>query len=365
VRRNNPELRAARKLGCPVQSYAQALGALTKKYDTIAVSGSHGKSTTTALLALALIEAGLDPTVIVGTKLREFGGKNFRKGNSSYLVIEADEWNKSFHSYFPKVAVVTNIDKEHLDTYKTFEGVVRGFARYFKNMRRGGVLVLNKGDQALRKLGKKIEGEKKIKVIWYNDGKFEKHPLGIPGAMNQTNAEGAWRAAELLGASKEAADLAFGAYQGAWRRMEKLETKNLQLTASEIYSDYAHHPTEIKATLAALRGKYPQHNIVCIFEPHQADRLTRLFNEFKNSFGDADKVIFLPAYRVAGREEKAGKDSFALAQEVNKRKKSVFYAQDFLAATKLIADDLDDRDSVIVFMGAGTIDANARKFLNI
>ena len=134
VTKDNPELEAALAVGARVVSYPEAVGELTQKFDTIAVAGSHGKSTTTALIALALVRAGLDPTVIVGTKLREFsptgGGSNFRAGKSKWLVLEADEYGRAFHHYTPKVAVVTNIDKEHLDTYKTFPGVAAGFGKF-------------------------------------------------------------------------------------------------------------------------------------------------------------------------------------------------------------------------------------------
>src|SRR3989344_3391468 len=126
----NPEIEEALSRGLPTQSYAEALGELTKDYKTITISGAHGKSTTTALSALVLEQGGFDPTVIVGTKLKEFGNSNFRAGQSPYLVLEADEWNKSFLNYHPFAAIVTNIDVEHLDTYKNIEEIEKAFVEY-------------------------------------------------------------------------------------------------------------------------------------------------------------------------------------------------------------------------------------------
>lgn len=365
VKKDNSELKAARKLKIKTASYPEALGELTKKYYTIAIAGSHGKSTTTALISLILIKAGLDPTVIVGTKLREFGNSNFRMGKSKYLVTEADEWNRSFHNYFPKVAVITNIDKEHLDTYKDFKGVVAGFERFLKNLPRGGMVVANFKDAAVRKLALKAKEKRGIHVFFYNQKKFRRHPLLIPGRHNQINAEAAWQTAKIFGIERVVANKVFKNYRGAWRRLERLTTNNLQLT-TKIYSDYAHHPTEIKATLQALREKYSEERIVCVFEPHQEERLKILFNDFLHAFDLASKLVLLPVYKVPGREKRTVKDradSFSLAQEIKRRKIQTFYAPDFNSAIKAIKDDLRTK-TIVVFMGAGDIDAQARKLLS-
>ena len=150
VPKTNPEYTKAKELQIPTQSYPEALGQLTQQYYTIAVSGSHGKSTTTAMIALVLVEAGLDPTVIVGTKLKEFGGSNFRMGKSNYLVIEACEYDSSFANYFPKISVVTNIDKEHLDYFKTFGNVIKEFKKFILKLPADGFLVANKDDKNIQ-----------------------------------------------------------------------------------------------------------------------------------------------------------------------------------------------------------------------
>ncbi|MBI2454221.1 MAG: UDP-N-acetylmuramate--L-alanine ligase, partial [Parcubacteria group bacterium] len=236
IKPENPEYAAVVSKGIKILSYAQAVGELTKKYFTIAVCGSHGKSTTTALIGLILIEAGLDPTIIVGTKLKELGDSNFRLGKSNYLVLEADEYARSFHNYFPKIAVVTNIDKEHLDIYKNLAGVLAGFKKFFGNISRDGSLIANKDDINVKKILDSKFHFLFSNLVWYGKGK---HKLSIPGVHNQFNAEAAWQAVKLLGIKKPTADKVFKSYTGAWRRLELLTTNYKLLTT--VYSDYAHH----------------------------------------------------------------------------------------------------------------------------
>ncbi|MFY9493426.1 MAG: UDP-N-acetylmuramate--L-alanine ligase [Minisyncoccia bacterium] len=385
VRSDNPEYAEAAAKGYPLLSYAQAVGELTKKYYTIAVAGSHGKSTTTALIGLILIKAGLDPTIIIGTKLKELGptslklrgaGTNFRLGKSRYLVLEADEYARSFHNYFPKISVLTNIDREHLDVYKNLAGVLAGFRRYLKNV--SEYIVANSEDRNVKKVLNLFEPEDlraerpksytlNHKVVWYGEGK---HPLAIPGAHNQFNAEAAWQAVKLLGVSKSVADKVFRTYNGAWRRMELIYPNKLtKLKAfvpssgrgakSCVYSDYAHHPTEIKATLQALREKYPKRKLVCVFQPHQQDRLNRLFGDFIKAFSTADKTIIYPLYKVKGRDS-TGKTSIDLVRKINKE--TVLYAGNFKKVLELIGPEIKT-GSIIVFMSAGDLDGKVRRYL--
>lgn len=349
----HPELKQAKKLNIETKSYAETLGDLTKKYWTIAVSGSHGKSTTTALISLILIRARFDPTVIVGTKLKEFGNLNFRLGKSEYLIIEADEWNKSFLNYWPKIIVLTNIDKEHLDTYGTETGVIKTFSEYVNHLPKDGILIANWQD----KNSKKVALSSGKKVVFYNKGKFPGHKLQVPGRHNQLNAEAAWQAARTLGVKKSVADLALASYQGAWRRLEKLQTTNHKLQT--IYSDYAHHPTEIKATLAALRQKYPKKKIICVFQPHQADRLTRLFSDFKNAFAEADKVILVPVYKPKGREILSNEKTSLDLYNAIKNKHDAAYCNSFGEIKKYL--NTSNQKSVFVFMSAGDLDSWLRK----
>ena len=225
---SNPEIRAARKLGLNILSYPEALGRLTKTYDTIAVSGSHGKSTTTAMVSLILKKAGYDPTVILGTKLKEFGDKNFRSGKSDWLVIEADEWQAAFLNYSPFINIITNIDREHLDFYKNLSRLKKTFLRFIERTREGGALVLNRDDKNLYSLRSAIFGiakARKLKVRWYStksrgDSKKIRAKLRIPGEHNVSNALAAFALTRLLRIPERTTLRAISEYRGAWRRME-------------------------------------------------------------------------------------------------------------------------------------------------
>ncbi|MDP3015127.1 MAG: UDP-N-acetylmuramate--L-alanine ligase [bacterium] len=356
----NPEFEQAGFLKIPIKSYAEFIGDLTKLYKTLAVSGSHGKSTTTALLSLVLIKAGFDPTVIVGTKLKEFGDSNFRNGKSEYLVLEADEYQKSFLRYSPAAAIITNIDREHLDIYKNLNEIKKVFLKFINNIQFGGILVVNKDDKNLFSLKNKIQkiAEKnKLKIYWYsifprdikiasgyrprNDGKnviasqrrsnLNKSMLSrrmsailkIPGEHNLSNSLAAYTLAKVLGIKEKDIFNAVGGYRGAWRRMElrgylnlKPKTKNLKPI---IYDDYAHHPTEIKATLAGIAQKWPKTAIICVFQPHQAQRLSALFKEFVGAFDNADVLILLDIFKVKGRDNVSHNiNSKKLAEAVEK-----------------------------------------------
>jgi len=368
VRNENPELQCARKLGIETQTYAEALGDVTRKYFTFAVCGAHGKSTTTAMLSLILIEAGFDPTVILGTKLREFENSNFRRGKSEYLVIEADEFNKSFLHYSPQVVIATNVDKEHLDTYGNLGNVIRTFSQFLKKVPKSGAIVVNRKDrnsmQAFRSVRKMRHAPK---MIYINQGKDSHWPLQIPGKFNQLNAEMAYRAAQFVGISKTVARKVLPRYRGSWRRMEQLvpRSKNGRGNDQLFFSDYAHHPTEIAATIDALKKKYPKKKLVVVFEPHHIGRLNDLFKEFTSCFDEADALILLPIYHVAGREKgleklKVAKDLFnAMRDRENPKKKMCL--KNIQQSFKLLKKY---SNSVIVFMGAGTIDANVRKVFN-
>ena len=153
VQKDNPELSEAKRRKLKVKSYAQVLGELTKKYKTITVSGAHGKSTTTAMTALVLEKGHCDPLVIVGTKVREFGDSNFRPGLGGYFVLEADEWNKSFLNYRPQIAVLTNIDEEHLDIYKNIDHIEAVFKQFLTKVSKNGLIVANADDKIVKKIG--------------------------------------------------------------------------------------------------------------------------------------------------------------------------------------------------------------------
>jgi len=199
VKADNPELLKAKSYNLKAITYPEALGEITKQYYTIAVSGAHGKSTTTAMLGLVLAKAGLDPTVIVGTKVKEFGDSNFRAGKSKFLVIEACEYDDSFLNYSPKIIVVTNIDKEHLDYFKNFANVKKAFKNFIAKLPKDGFLVNKENKKDFPKL-------KKI--------------LKVPGEHNIKNASMALQVARILGIADKITFKALSEFKGTWRRFE-------------------------------------------------------------------------------------------------------------------------------------------------
>ena len=349
VSSGNPEIKKAKKEGIPLLSYPEAVGGLTGKYKTISIVGAHGKSTVTAFVSLALIKGGFDPTVIIGTRLKQFGppeGKNFREGGGEYLVLEACEWKNAFLNYSPAAAIITNIDREHLDFFKNILNIKKSFLKFISNVKNGGLLVLNKDDKNLKSLAgqiKKIAAKNKIRVFWYGLNPLSpaaakiKNVLKVPGAHNLSNALAAYTLARQMGISEKIILKALGGYRGIWRRLElrgtlrksiannireysRINSGKIRDLKIPVYDDYAHHPTEIKASLQALREKYPKSKIICVFQPHQAERLKALFKDFVSAFDGADKLILLPVYEVAGRDRKNKKfTSQKLAEAITRR----------------------------------------------
>ncbi len=368
ISQDNPEILEAERLKIPIKTYPEALGELTAKYKTLAVAGSHGKSTTTALLGLIFSEAKLDPTVIIGTKLKEFGGKNFRLGKSKYLIIEADEYKGSFLNYYPEAILITNIDREHLDYYKNLTNVKKSFIKFMSNLNPGGILVLNKDDKNLFSLKSKLKNKK---VVWFSlrsDAKDAKHvkqiekSTKIPGRHNLSNALGAFKLAESLGVNEKFILAALSKYRGAWRRMEykgQLKIPNFKFQIP-VYDDYGHHPTEVRATLQGFREKFPKHRLICVFQPHQIERLKLLFKEFTEAFDEADTLILLDIYKVKGRESEVSHNvsSEKLAQAILKRRngpKEVIYLPHSKDLEHVISSILILNSAVVVMMGAGDI----------
>lgn len=390
IRPDNLELRAAQaRKDLVVIPYAAALGRITEQYETIAITGSHGKSTTTALAGLVLAKAGFDPTILVGTKLANLGGKNIRIGRGPYLVLEADDYGAAFLDYSPAVAIVTNIDREHMDFYKTETNVNRAFLRFLARTRPGGTLILNRDDRPLFSLRPRIAAlarRNHLRVIWFSvrgsgprgEGAAlaakVRRIIPIPGPHNVSNAMAVMKLVEGLGIPEKTALAAIGSYRGAWRRMEYKGSLYIPSSrrAVRVFDDYAHHPSEIRATLAAFRERFPHSPLLCVFQPHQAKRLELLFDEFMAAFDGADIVFILPLYQVLGRDEKLPRDSAALVRAIEERAagngapgKPIFYLRDpgkIRAAVIAVLRDVPPArisgrtaPPVVIMMGAGDI----------
>lgn len=351
--KSNPELKEAKRRKLEIRAYAEAVGDLTRQYRTVTVSGSHGKSTTTAMTSLVMEEGYMDPTVIIGTKMREYGDSNFRKGRGSHLVLEADEWNKSFLHYSPHIAVVTNIDAEHLDTYKTVEHVEDAFSEYLAKVPKDGKIIANADDSRLARVVKKF-GKK---VAWYSikdkEAGVVKPLLKVPGSHNVSNALAALTAGRTLGVAEPDILRALSRFHGTWRRFEQ---KGMYKGA-HLVSDYGHHPREIAATLAAARERFPLRRVWCVFQPHQHQRLKYLWDDFLSAFDMADRVVLLPVYDVAGRETaraRAAVNSLKLARGLQERGKDAWHTPSFDDARQFLDANIR-RGDVLLIMGAGDI----------
>ncbi|MCK9445328.1 UDP-N-acetylmuramate--L-alanine ligase [bacterium] len=344
VKSNNPEMIEAELKGIKALSYPQALGEITKEYFTIAVSGTHGKSTTTSMIALILTEAGLDPTVIVGTKLKEFGDSNFRMGQSQYLVIEACEHEESFLNYWPKIAVITNIEEDHLDYYHNLDNIKKAFNEFVSHLDKDGILVKQKETEAIcdkKVIEFSLTEEKEVKKL--------KEIIKIPGDHNILDALAALKVARTLNIPDEVTFSVLSKYMGSWRRFEITEYPDFTLI-----DDYGHHPTEILATLKGAREKYPAKIIYCVFQPHQYQRTFLLFDDFVKAFKEVietklvDKLFLIDIYDVAGREGGEFKEKVSSEKLVNAVPGAIYTAKDELYANLKGGE-------VIIFMGAGNI----------
>lgn len=320
-----PEIIAsAKETGKPVLSYFETLREFAKDYKVIAISGTHGKTTVTAMVAEILIEAGLDPTVIVGSFVKKFGS-NFRAGKGEYLVVEADEYNRHMLQFHPFIGAITNIEADHLDCYKDLADIKSAF------------------DKFLAQSENKISNYEKY---------LEKVPaLSIPGKHNRQNAALALAVAEMLGIDENISKKSLENFQGTWRRLEKIrETKD----GTIIYDDYAHHPTEIKASIEALRELYPvgEKKIIIVFQPHLYSRTKALFNDFAKSFKGADNIILLPIY-FARENPDPGISSGKLAEAICKAGEKAMAFTDFELAENYLKSLSFGSNDVFVTMGAG------------
>src|SRR3989344_6087325 len=355
VTSDNPELKRAAELGIPMLSYPEMLGVVSKDKYTIAISGAHGKTTTTAMIAKILIDAGLDPTVIVGSLLKDNNppaleasarrGSNFVAGKSEYFLVEACEYKKSFLNLNPKIIVITNIDNDHLDYYGNLENIKKAFGEFAAKLPEDGYLVCDSNEENLKDIIKNTNG----KIINYTKVK-NNFNLKMPGEHNIKNAQVAIAAAEILGVDFKKAKNYLESFEGTWRRFEfKGETKNGVL----VYDDYGHHPTEIKATLKGVREFFGSKKIWCVFQPHLYSRTKLLFGDFGKSFSYADEIILADIY--AAREPKdEGINSKMLAEEIIKNGGKARYMKSFDKITGFLVENSKKGD-VVITTGAGDI----------
>ena len=365
----HPELLAAKELKIKTLSYFEFLGLLSKNYKTIAIGGTNGKTTTTAILGLILEEAGLDPTVIVGSLVPQWQS-NFRGGQSDILVLETCEWQANMLEIDPQMIILTNIAEDHLDYYKDLEDIKKHFQKFVNKLPKKGLLIKNKDDLNSNDInyhGQVLTFGKKGDYSFFNlevqEGKqvfnINNHKviLNIPGEYNVYNSLAALALARELGVSEKIIIHSLKKFKGTWRRFEILGNYNNNI----VISDYAHHPEAIRGLLQATKDFYPEQEIIAIFQPHHHHRTKTLLNDFAASFSLADQVIISEIYRVGGREEKEEKiSSIDLVNIMNH--KYVKYAKDF-KGVKDIIKEINPINSVLLFIGAGDIDNLAREII--
>ncbi len=405
IPKDNPEIEEAKRLKITIFSRSQFLGRMMKKYGKkkIVIAGTHGKTTTTSLLTVILVEAGQDPTAIIGAEVTSLGS-NVRIGNDDFFIVEACEYQCSFLDLDYSYAIITNIEPDHLDFYSDFDGVVQAFSKFSAKIPKDKVLVLYGDNKAVLN---KISTQSNCKIITYGfesgndfkigkrhfskdgttfsiskkDGKKEKLKVKIPGDHNILNATACYILASELGIKKSIIKKALIRFKGAKRRFEiKGETKGVT-----IVDDYAHHPTEIKATLKAakeyfkgqpacrtsksshsslsLRARPSESKTVesqagriwAVFQPHQYSRTKFFLSDFAKSFKDADKVILLDIY--ASRDSQRDKKSISildLLKAVKDNSKEAYYIGNFRKTIQFLIDNFKKGD-VVFTIGAGDV----------
>ncbi len=337
-RDNNVEVSAAQARGIKTVSYAEMLGMLTSGTRLFAVTGTNGKSTTTAMLGKILEAAQFDPTVLVGTKVPGFKEGNLRPGDPDTWVVEADDYREHFLSLSPAHAIVNNIELDHLDYYSNLGSVEKAFMRFVERISPSGTLVLNADNAPTLALKKLFPSAKTFSIkhladyaakdihvsheggaprnifsVAEHDAVIGEIALRVPGDMNVANALAALALAREQGIEFAVIKQALEAFAGVWRRFELIGVDPVVIT------DYAHHPTAIKPTITAAREFYPGKPLITVFQPHQEDRLRALFNEFVEAFDGANTVVLAPIFKATGREGGEPMSSEKLAEAIRVR----------------------------------------------
>jgi UDP-N-acetylmuramate--alanine ligase len=340
----NAELVEARSRGIECVTYPQMLGRVSKDKYTIAVSGTHGKTTTTAMIATAMLEAKLDPTVVVGSFLLGYKS-NFIAGASKYFVVEACEYKRSFLNLHPNILVITNIDDDHLDYYKDSADIDSAFREMAERVPEDGFIVADLNNERV----KHVLAGVKAHVINYRE--VEEEGIVLKGKYNRENARAALAVLSCLSLPVAAARASLNSFTGTWRRFE---LKGTTTTGALVFDDYAHHPTEIAATLQLAAESCPGKNLVAVFQPHLYSRTKEHLHEFAAAFAPASRVILAPIY--AAREPfDPSITSEAIALKIQSNSPAV--AVSSLTTFEEIAVSLSNTtaNDVIVVMGAGNI----------
>ncbi|MFH1129298.1 MAG: UDP-N-acetylmuramate--L-alanine ligase [Patescibacteria group bacterium] len=349
ITEDNPEMIYAKELNIPTYSYPEILGMISKNMFTIAVSGTHGKTTTTCMIAELMIYGNLDPTVVVGGLLQK-QEDNFVLGSSKYFIVEACEYKESFLNLTPNILIILNIDNDHLDYYGTIENVKTAFKKMVEKVPEDGYIIYNGDDQNILDVLK--NSNTKIKKINYLQ-ETANIKLSVPGEHNFKNAQAALSAAKLIGLEEKTALKILKDYTGTWRRFDFMgNTKKGAL----IYNDYGHHPTEIKATIKATKEQYPNNKLFVIFQPHLYSRTKLLLNDFATAFDLADEVIVTDIYGSREKDDHTihAKDLVEKIRLLGGQVKNIQYISTFDDIKKYL-ELKAKKDDIILLQGAGDV----------
>lgn len=371
VKGDNPEIKKAKESGIPLIDRAAFLGLIMKKYNYgIAISGCHGKTTTTSMVSIIFKNAELDPTILVGGEFDAIGG-NVRVGNSEYFITEACEYVESFLKFYPYAGAILNIEEDHLDYFRDLAHIMSAFEKFIALIPKNGYLFINNDNENTVKASKTaecniityaVDNEAEYKAsnivydnlghptfdVFYKNESIGSFHLSIPGIHNVSNSLAAIAISHNAGINIDIIKKSLMDFKGTHRRFDIKGSKN-NIT---IIDDYAHHPTEIKATLAAAK-KFPHKRIWCVFQPHTYTRTKTLLHEFNKAFFDADEVIITDIY--AAREKDTGEiSSVDLVNGINDNSGNAIYESEFSDIADIIAEDAKPGD-IVLTVGAGSI----------
>jgi len=367
VKSDNPEVKKAKELGIPTIPRGEMLAELMRFKYGIAISGSHGKTTTTSMIGSILGKTGYDPTVVIGGKLASYGS-NAKLGRGDFLVAEADESDGSFLKLSPTIVSINNIDLEHIGFYKNLDDIKNAFINFANKVPFYGAVAVNLDDKNTADIIPYIE-KKVIKFAIENKNadivahslelingryKFKVNDFGeihlsIPGKHNVYNALASISIATELNIPFCVIKETLENFKNANRRFDIKREKPFV-----VIDDYAHHPSEIKATISSAKEMFPNKKLITVFQPHRYSRVKALFKEFANSFNNADVVLITEIY-PAGEKPIEGITGENLAKEIEKYSKKPVYFAKYLSDTESIIKDLVDKNSVVLIMGAGNI----------
>ena len=373
IKQDDIELVKAHELNIPTIERGTFLGKITKAFhNTICISGTHGKTTTTSMISMCFLEAHKDPSIQVGAYLKPING-NYRVGSSDYFIIEACEYVESYLKLFPKTEVILNIDNDHLDYFGNLENIVRSFGKYVKLLPEDGLLVINWDDENCRTIARNtlaktvtygIENDNANFIarnisfntngfptfdVYYNNNFYKTIRLTVPGIHNVMNALACIAVCHEYGIEKENIKEALQKYTGAHRRFEYVGSFN---NGVSIYDDYGHHPTEILATANALKQKDYRQSWV-VFQPHTYSRTKNLLDDFAKALLNFDHVIVTDIY--AAREDNTyNVSSLDLVHKLEDYGKKAVYISDFNEIVKYLREHTIEND-IVLTLGAGTV----------